>query len=343
MAAYGAVAVFFLLLCAAASTAWGWDQQGVLLRDVQVLTLHRGRYTTARRTAAVPQLQCTGGSAGCSDIPEVVQCYNKGWDGYDVQWQCKADLENTLRFGQIEVSCEGYNYPDDPYILRGSCSLLFRLELTKEGERKAKNFGGFGSGYYTSSKDSSHSGTGAIFVIVLLILAFGVYKFFLSNQQPQQSFGDGGGDGFTRPFWQSHQAPPPPGFKFSSTDNGFGTRSSHETNTGPGFWTGLGAGGLLGYLAGSQRTQPRSSYFDTWGDPTAVPPVYRQSSNSTQGSSTRTASGLAEAPKHWVYCLESWNHRIFISSWKESTGIIESNSWLHTGPPKNQTLCLQSK
>ncbi|XP_042727506.1 store-operated calcium entry-associated regulatory factor isoform X2 [Lagopus leucura] len=290
MAADGAVAAFFLLLCAAAGTAWGWDQQGVLLRDVQVLTLHRGRYTTARRTAAVPQLQCTGGSAGCSDIPEVVQCYNKGWDGYDVQWQCKADLEDTLRFGQIEVSCEGYNYPDDPYILRGSCSLLFRLELTKEDEWKAKNSGGFGSGYYTSTKDSSHSGAGTIFVIVLLILAFGVYKFFLSNQQPQQSFGDG--DGFARPFWQSHQAPPPPGFKFSSTDNGFGTRSSHETNSGPGFWTGLGAGGLLGYLAGSQRAQSRSSYFNTWGDPTAVPPVYRQSSNSTQGSSTRTASDI---------------------------------------------------
>lgn len=57
----------------------------VLLREVQALTLHRGQYTTSRRTAAVPQLQCTGGSAGCSRVPEVVQCYNKGWDGYDVQ------------------------------------------------------------------------------------------------------------------------------------------------------------------------------------------------------------------------------------------------------------------
>ncbi|NXJ12262.1 SARAF factor, partial [Odontophorus gujanensis] len=254
----------------------------VLLRDVQVLTLQRGRYTTARRTAAVPQLQCTGGSAGCSYIPEVVQCYNRGWDGYDVQWECKADLESTLRFGQIEVSCEGYNYPDDPYILRGSCSLLFRLELTKEGEWKAKNSGSFGSGYYQSTKDSSESGAGAIFVIVLLILAFGVYKFFLSNQQPQQSFGDS--NGFTGPSWQSHQAPPPPGFKSSFTgDNSFGNRSSHETNSGPGFWTGLGAGGLLGYLAGSQRAQPRSSYFSTWADP-----MHRQSGNSTQGSSTRT-------------------------------------------------------
>ncbi|NXC38644.1 SARAF factor, partial [Penelope pileata] len=257
----------------------------VLLRDVQALTLHRGRYTTARRTAAVPQLQCTGGSGGCSRVPEVVQCHNKGWDGYDVQWQCKADLENTLRFGQIEVSCEGYDYPDDPYILRGSCSLLFRLELTEEGERQVKSSGSFGSGYYQSVKDSSDSGAGAIFAIVLLVLAFGVYKFFLSNQQPQQS----SGDGFTRPSWQSHQAPPPPGFKPSFTDdNGFGTRSSHEANSGPGFWTGLGAGGLLGYLAGSQRAQPRSQYFSTWANPTAVPPMNWQSSNSTQSSSTGT-------------------------------------------------------
>lgn len=30
-------------------------------------------------------------------------------------------------------------------------------------------------------------------------------------------------------------------------------RSSYESNSGPGFWTGLGAGGLLGYLAGNRR------------------------------------------------------------------------------------------
>ncbi|XP_025966165.2 store-operated calcium entry-associated regulatory factor [Dromaius novaehollandiae] len=286
-------ALFLLLLCAAAGPAQCWNQPGrVLLREVQALTLHRGQYTASRRTAAVPQLQCTGGTAGCSPVPEVVQCYNKGWDGYDVQWHCKADLENSYRFGQIEVSCEGYDYPDDPYILRGSCSLLFRLELTEEGERKAKNSGSFGSGYYQSRKDSSDSGPGVIVVIVLLILAYGVYKLFLSNQQPQQSFGDG----FSRPSWQSQQAaPPPPGFKSSFTEpDSFGTHSSHGTNSGPGFWTGLGAGGLLGYLAGSHRAQSRSPYFSTWTDHTAVPPMYGQSSNSTQASSsgTRTASGF---------------------------------------------------
>uniref|UniRef100_A0A8B9NXS2 Store-operated calcium entry-associated regulatory factor n=1 Tax=Apteryx owenii TaxID=8824 RepID=A0A8B9NXS2_APTOW len=263
----------------------------VLLREVQALTLRRGQYTASRRTAAVPQLQCAGGAAGCAAAPEVVQCYNRGWDGHDVQWQCKADLANSYRFGQIEVSCEGYDYPDDPYILRGSCSLLFRLELTEEGERKAKTSGSFGSGYYQSRKDFSDSGPGAIVVIVLLILAYGVYKLFLSNQQPQQSFGDG----FSGPSWHSQQAPPPPGFKSSFTEPGsFGTHSSHGTNSGPGFWTGLGAGGLLGYLAGSHRAQSHSPYFGTWTDHAAAPPTCGRSSNSTQGSSsgTRTASGF---------------------------------------------------
>ncbi|XP_027491401.1 store-operated calcium entry-associated regulatory factor isoform X2 [Corapipo altera] len=286
--------LLLLLLCAAAGPALGWDRPGkVLLRDVQALTLHRGQYTTSRRTPAVPQLQCTGGSAGCSRVPEVVQCYNKGWDGYDVQWQCKADLDKAYRFGHTEVSCEGFDYPDDPYILRGSCSLLFRLELTEEGERKVKTSGSFGSSYYQSRQDSSDSGSGVIVVIVLLALAFGVYKFFLSNQQPQESPGDS--DGFARPFWQSQQAPPPPGFKSSFTDdNSFGTHSHHGTHSGPGFWTGLGAGGLLGYLAGSHRAQPRSPYYSMWTDPTAAPPMNEHSSNSTQGSSsgTRTASGF---------------------------------------------------
>jgi len=42
--------------------------------------------TNSRRTHPVPQLQCVGGSAGCSAFtPRVVQCYNRGSDGYDVQ------------------------------------------------------------------------------------------------------------------------------------------------------------------------------------------------------------------------------------------------------------------
>nr|XP_006128043.1 store-operated calcium entry-associated regulatory factor [Pelodiscus sinensis] len=269
----------------------------VLLREVQVLTLYQDQYTTSRRTSPVPQLQCTGGTARCAYVPAVVQCHNKGWDGFDIQWECKADLDNSYRFGRIEVSCEGYDYPDDPYILRGSCGLQYALELTEEGQRKTNNFGSFGSSYFQSNKvnsqDSSDSTSGVIVVIVLLLLAYGCYKLFLSNHVPQQDFSND--DGYSRMSWENRQRPPPPppGFKSSFTGaGGFGGGSSYEANSGPGFWTGLGAGGLLGYLAGNQRSQPRSSYFP-YTSPTAPPPTGGNSSGSTgpHTSGTRTASG----------------------------------------------------
>ena len=49
------------------------------------------------------------------------------------QWECKSDMDNLYRFGEIEVLCEGYDYPDDPYITKGSCGLEYTLEYTKEG------------------------------------------------------------------------------------------------------------------------------------------------------------------------------------------------------------------
>ena len=39
------------------------------------------------------------------------------------QWECKADMDSAYRFGRIQVSCEGYDNPDDPYVLRGSCGV----------------------------------------------------------------------------------------------------------------------------------------------------------------------------------------------------------------------------
>merc|ERR1712004_509460 len=106
------------------------------LEDVQVLTLTRGAMTTGRRSSPVPQLACVGGSGRGEEQPERVQCYNRGSDGRGVQWECKADMDNGLRFGQVEVVCEGYDHPDDPYILAGSCGLEYTLELTKEGREK---------------------------------------------------------------------------------------------------------------------------------------------------------------------------------------------------------------
>ena len=86
--------------------------------------------TNGRRSSPVPQLKCVGGTAGCHAFqPKVVQCINRGSDGYDVQWECKTEMDSAYRFGQIQVSCEGYDYPDDPYVLRGSCGVHLLLLL----------------------------------------------------------------------------------------------------------------------------------------------------------------------------------------------------------------------
>ena len=49
-------------------------------------------------------------------------------------------MDNLYRFGEIEVVCEGYDYPEDPYITKGSCGLEYTLEYTKEGKYLSKGF-----------------------------------------------------------------------------------------------------------------------------------------------------------------------------------------------------------
>ena len=128
--------LMFLIACVAAATL-GTKSQKIRLEDVQVLTLHVGAQTTGRRSSPVPQLQCVGGSgAGRGLEPSNVQCYNRESDGLGIQWQCKADMEATVKFGTVEVNCEGYDYPEDDYILAGSCALKYKLELTKAGKQQ---------------------------------------------------------------------------------------------------------------------------------------------------------------------------------------------------------------
>lgn len=122
-------------------------------------------------------------------------------------------MDNSYRFGKIEVSCEGYDYPTDPYILKGSCGLEYSLELTKEGSQKASYFGG--NYHSTTSHDSISSGVGAILVILCVVLAFGVYKLFLCDNQPQHGFSTA--DGYSGSYRQDYQSAPPPGFKSSFT------------------------------------------------------------------------------------------------------------------------------
>ncbi|XP_075722177.1 store-operated calcium entry-associated regulatory factor-like [Rhipicephalus microplus] len=137
---YIATTVVFLSVFAHPSSCFSGDR--VKLTDVQTLTLRQGQYTTGRRSHPVPQLNCRGGSAGCQDQPSVVQCYNRGTDGRDVQWECKAEMKRSQKFGLLQVTCEGYDYTQDEYILVGSCGLEYYLEKTSYGGRSSNGANG---------------------------------------------------------------------------------------------------------------------------------------------------------------------------------------------------------
>lgn len=117
--------VLFFITC-----VYCYDYNKVLLRDVEVLTFNKNEYTIAGRNPSVPQLSCVGGTGRhFSNEIDVVQCYNKGYDGTDVNWKCESVMRPDLKLGKADVVCEGFLYPDDPYILKGSCSLEFELNV----------------------------------------------------------------------------------------------------------------------------------------------------------------------------------------------------------------------
>ena len=129
----------------------------MLLSSVRALTLYPGRLTTGRRSAPVPQLRCQHGDACDKHVPEVIRCRNDGTDGRDAQWTCVAALDSRYRLGRVEVSCEGYDYPDDPYVLVGSCGLEYALHLTEEG--RAYYYGRDGKGTSRGSQRDSRADT----------------------------------------------------------------------------------------------------------------------------------------------------------------------------------------
>ncbi|KAG0229732.1 Autophagy protein 22 [Actinomortierella wolfii] len=263
----------------------------VLLKDVKTLTLRQGKQTTFRRTYAVPQLKCVGGNAKSSGFrPDVVQCTNMGSDGVDIQWECKADLPDNMRFGEIEVFCEGYDYPEDPYVLKGSCGLEYTLQYT----------GYSGGGSHWESGYEPFDAWRANIVISIICSCINQSSRPRDDPPPPYHPTDprsgGGGPGF------GGGGAPPPGY-YKSTDT-----SSSEGGFRPGFWSGVGLGGAAAYLAASaanrERERERQREYDYFARSGGAGPStggyggYRSSgmpsrtSSSSSSSGTRTATGF---------------------------------------------------
>ncbi|KAH8162436.1 hypothetical protein CIB48_g5815 [Xylaria polymorpha] len=128
-------------------------RDAILLSDVQSLTLRAEKQTTHRRVSAIPQLRCISNQRVCAlHTVDVMRCTNQGssYGAEDVEWSCAASLPPELKLGATDVICEGYASPDDPYVLRGSCGVEYRLVLTELGEQKFPDVAKAGSGGWFS-------------------------------------------------------------------------------------------------------------------------------------------------------------------------------------------------
>ncbi|KAI6172089.1 Store-operated calcium entry-associated regulatory factor [Aphelenchoides besseyi] len=221
----------------------------VLLRDVTSITLHRGQYTTGRRSSPVPQLQCVGGTAQGKFAPKTVQCYNRGFDGLDVQWECQADMPREYQFGKISVSCEGFDYPNDPFILAGSCGLKYELDYSSAGVH--------GGSYLP--KPSTDNYTYLVYVIFIGFILYLLYLSFTNTREGNEGdrrggYGGGysGGDdypggGGPSPYgWRPSDAPP--SYDDAQKGTSRGTSRTQGNGSNYGFWSGMGLGALGGYL-----------------------------------------------------------------------------------------------
>lgn len=219
-----------------------------------------------------------------------MRCTNQGssYGAEDVEWSCVAALPPELKLGATDVLCEGYARPDDPYVLRGSCGVEYRLVLTDLGEQRYPDIandgnngggGGWFSGWGGSkpekplrSPDPDERGSdlgawlfGILFVGVLLWIVYSAWTQAGApgavQRRPRNNNGwfGGGGGGFDPGFGPGGGGgggyggygddPPPPYSKYSSSQAGWR----------PGFWSGVAGGAAAAYLAGNRRDRQQES------------------------------------------------------------------------------------
>ncbi|KIM39799.1 hypothetical protein M413DRAFT_446728 [Hebeloma cylindrosporum] len=232
----------------------------VELAKIPSLLFYQDAQTAARRTSALPQLVCVGKPCKLFQ-PEVVRCVNLGGGyGTDVDWKCEADLPDSLRFGKVEVSCEGWSKPGDPYVLKGSCSLEYRLIQVPGSLRDGSTDSPI---FNPKSYDWSSIMFNILWIGVLIFLLYSLFQScFRNNTTPRapRSSGpnprpDSGSGWFPGYHSDDTSAPPPPYSKTTQHSTGEGWR--------PGFWTGAALGGLANHIWNRPRSEPvRTASYD---------------------------------------------------------------------------------
>lgn len=255
----------------------------IQLSKVQSLTLRAGLQTSHRRVSAIPQLQCIGGSAKGLYEVDVMRCKNSGssFGSEDIEWTCTASLPEEFKLGSTDVICEGYDSPDDPYVLKGSCGVEYRLVLTGKGKEKyGKGRGGGGWGDHEGGDERYPETSGSKFAAALFWLVFiAVAGWIIFNivkgwMNPDNTPGVAGGNrpgwGGGGGGWGGNDDPPPPYDPSPPRNNpksSYGYGSTQPSSRGGGGWNnsalwGTLGGAAAGYAAGrmGNRTNERPAY-----------------------------------------------------------------------------------
>src|SRR5437763_6387933 len=158
-------------------------KNAVLLSSVSSLTLRAGKQTSARRSSPIPQAACIGPLEICKLYTvDTIRCTNSGsdYDEKNVQWTCTAALPEEFKFGSTDVSCEGYASSDDPYVLKGSCGVEYRLLLTEKGEEKYGRYVG-NKGKTSEDGETTSDLVKALFLIIFVVVLLIIVSSFCNT------------------------------------------------------------------------------------------------------------------------------------------------------------------
>ncbi|XP_026288411.1 store-operated calcium entry-associated regulatory factor isoform X1 [Frankliniella occidentalis] len=246
------ILVFTILVFAQTDWVKASKPDRILYKNLGTLYFYPGEITRSRRTLAVPQLVCL---KGCQyPQPISVKCENVGWDGSSNLWRCTAELDSEYALDKPEVVCEGYSSPDDSYVTAGSCSLEYSIK--RKGSSKSS---------FTSPIEPPGL-SGVLFILFCMFLLYVLYitcvkpdteaqqnRSYTNNDGPDD--GRGPQMGWNIPGSNPRNRRNSPGFGFGNqprddTCGGNNYPAGGSGGGGPGFWTGLAAGGILGSMFG---------------------------------------------------------------------------------------------
>ena len=204
-----------------------------------------------------------------------MRCKNQGsdYDDENIQWTCTASLPSEFKLGSTDVICEGYDSSSDPYVLKGSCGVEYRLVLTDVGEEK---YGRKGGDLWEGYKGKGYVNWSAIifWAIFISVMGWMIYAAFIRGPQGgirrgggTDPFGWGGGGGGPGgddppPPYDYHPPPKPK----ASTSRAGAAPVAGEQGWRPGFWTGALGGAAAGYMTGNRGSTQQQRNQGTWGN-----------------------------------------------------------------------------